>query len=312
MFNGNIDGDLFVAAQSITINGTVKGSIFTAAQNVKVNGEIDNNIYSAGDTLKLQSETEGSAFLAGRNIYLEDKAIINRDMFVAGATVHQDGVINGDLNSSSESLEVSGKIAGNLNYLSRDEANLSNDAEIGGKTNWKKVEPKAPKTPAYVFILLGVLFSILTALIVWLVVRLIRPDFWVGFADKILSTPLKTFGFGTLAFFLVPIIIFFLMLTVIGIPLSFILLAMYVISIYISKIILSSSIAFWFQKKYHWSNGVSFWLFLLSLILLSLLGIVPFIGWIFRFMIVAFGLGSIVLSLKKKKTIVTPESQNFN
>src|SRR5699024_3972858 len=153
-------------------------------------------------------------------------------------------------------------------------------------------------------------FSILAALVVWLVIRLFRKSFWNNIAEKILTKPLKTFGFGLLALFLTPLLIGFLMITVIGIPLSFILLVFYIISIYIlkiiiyiSKIIVSIFIAFWFQRKYDWSNAKVFWPFLLSLILLSILIAIPFVGWIIRFIIVGFGLGSIVLSLKRESSI---------
>ena len=305
--NGDVDGDLFVAAQTVVINGTVKGSIFTASQDVTVNGSVENNIYSAGATIKVHSKTDGSTFLAGQNIYVEKEATIEKDAFIGGANIYQNGVINGDLTSSSESLALSGTIAGDLNYRSTNEANLSNDARVLGDTNWKKIQPKPPKPIVTMFTMFGVLFSILSALVVWLVIRLVRPAFWINFADKILHTPLKTFGFGILAFFLIPITIGLLMITLIGIPLSLILLAFYLISLYFSKIILSVFVAFWFQRKYNWSNAKVFWPFLLSLILLSILVAIPFIGWLFRFIIVAFGLGSIVLSVKYEKTMVRPE-----
>lgn len=306
--NGDIDGDLFIAAQTILINGTVKGSVFTASQNGSVNGNVDNNIYSAGATLKTQAKTDGNIFLAGQNITIEEEAIIKKDVFIGGNDIYQNGVINGDLNSSSEALAISGTIDGDLNYSSTNEAELSNDASVMGDTNWEKVQPKKPQPMITPFKIFTIIFSILAALVVWLVIRLFRKSFWINIADKILTKPLKTFGFGLLALFLTPILIGFLMITVIGIPLSFILLAFYIIAIYISKIIVSIFIAFWFQRKYDWSNAKVFWPFLLSLILLSILIAIPFVGWIIRFIIVGFGLGSIVLSLKKEPSINIPNS----
>lgn len=312
--NGDIDGDLFVAAQSIVINGTVKGSVFTASQNVAVNGNVENNIYSAGNTLNIKSKADGSAFLVGQNIYVEEEAIIEKDVFIGGANVYHNGVINSDLNSSSESISVHGLIAGDLNYQSQEEVNLSTDAEIEGNINWTEIKPQPAetKTTSYASKLFGALFSILAALVVWLVIRLLRRTFWVNIAENILHGPLKTFGFGALAFILVPFIVLLIMITIIGIPLSLILLAFYLISLYVAKIIVSVSIAYWFQEKFGWSNAKIFWLFLLSLIVLSLLVVVPYLGWLIRFIIVSFGLGAILLSLKREPKIVIPENQNFN
>lgn len=310
--NGDIDGDLFIAAQSVLINGTVKGSIFTGSQNITINGNIENNIYSAGATVNLKAKTEGSAFLAGQNIYIEDEATIEKDVFVGGAEVFQNGVIDGDLNSSSNSLDIDGIIGGDLNYRSIKEANLSNDGKIEGNTNWTQIEVETEKETSYLPTILGIIFSILSALVVWLVIRLIRPTFWINFADKIIQKPLKTFGLGMLGFFIVPLIIVILMITIIGIPLSLIVLVLYLIALYISKIILSVFIAFSFQRKFNWSNAQVFWIFLLSIILISILSAVPILGWFIRFIIVGFGIGSIIYSLKKEPAISIPENQNFN
>lgn len=300
--NGKIDGDLFVAAQSVTINGTVEGSIFTASQNVAINDIIENNIYSAGATLNINANTKGSAFLAGESIYLEEDALIESDVFIGGNHIEQNGVINNNLISSSESLSVNGVIGGDLHYRSNEKVNLLNDAVIEGETKWRQIEPKT-ETNFYIPTFIKVLFSILSALVVWLVIRLLHRTFLVNFANNILQKPLKTFGFGFLSLILVPFIIFILLLTVIGIPLSLITLAVFSISLYVSKIIVAVSSAHLFQIKFGWSKGKIFWIFLLSLIILSLLVMIPFIGWLIRFVIFAFGLGAIVLSLTKKRKV---------
>ena len=303
--NGTIDGDLFVAAQSITINGKVEGSIFTASQNVTINNHVANNIYSTGAILDVNAQTDGSVFLAGQNINLKDKAHINKDAFIGGANIYQDGKINGDLTSSSTSLDVEGDINGDLNYRSETKANGLNNANIAGDINWSEVKPKETKPFFTLFKVFSVIFSILAALVIWLVIRLIRKTFWVNLATKIESKPLQTLGFGTLALILTPFIAVALMLTVIGIPLSFILLIVYGISLYISKIIISVFFAFSLQKRYNWSFAKGFWLFLLSLILLSILVAIPIVGWLIRFIIAIFGLGAIVLSLKKEPEVET-------
>src|SRR5699024_2644856 len=139
-----IDGDLFIAAQTILINGTVKGSVFTASQNGSVNGNVDNNIYSAGATLKTQAKTDGNMFLAGQNITVEEESIIKKDVFIGGNDIYQHRIINEDVNSPSQSLAISGPIDGNLNYSSINEAELSNDASVMGQTNREKHQRKKP------------------------------------------------------------------------------------------------------------------------------------------------------------------------
>lgn len=303
--NGTIDGDLFIAGQSATINGTVKGSVFTAGQDITINGVVENSIYLAGATLKIKSQTNGSAFLAGQNIYIEDSAVIERDVFVGGSNVYQNGVVNGDLFSSSDALSISGKIGGDLNYSSKNKVDLLTGSEVVGETTWRKIKSEPSKASKTIFttgVLIKVLYSIAASLVIWLFVKLIRPTFWSNLAEKIALSPVRALGFGALTVVLIPIFSILLLFTVIGIPLSFILLSLYGLVLYVSKIIFSVFIGFWFQKRFNWSNAQSFWLFLLGLIVLSILGTLPFVGWILSFFVAFFGMGSIILSLLDSRT----------
>ncbi|MEK6189570.1 MAG: hypothetical protein N2A99_01085, partial [Carnobacterium alterfunditum] len=236
---------------------------------------------------------------------IEKAAVIEKDAFVGASQVYQNGVINGDLSSSSESLSVGGKIGGDLDYSSQSKADFLENSEVVGETTWEKMELESDKTSKSMFttaILIQVLFSVAASLVVWLVVRWIRPDLWTSLAEQIKVSQLKTLGFGALAVVVVPIASLLLMFTIIGIPLGFILLMLYGLSLYISTIILAVFISLWFQKRFSWSNAQSFWVFLLGLIILTILGIIPVVGWIFGFIIASFGVGSIVLSILNRRT----------
>src|SRR5699024_3453504 len=118
------------------------------------------------------AKTDGNMFLAGQNITVEEESIIKKDVFIGGNDIYQNGIINGDLNSSSESLAISGTSDDNLNYSSINETELSNEASVMGKTNCEKVQRKKPQQMIKPFKILTVIFSILAALVVWLVIRL--------------------------------------------------------------------------------------------------------------------------------------------
>lgn len=301
--NGDIDGDLFVAGQDIIINGKVTGSVFSASQNVTINGDVGNNIYFAGAILKVKSKVDGSAFLAGQNIYIEDGTTVGKDAFIGSSSAYQNGIIKGDLFSTSDYLFMGGKIGGDLNYESSQKADFANDSEVVGDTNWEEIKTEIQPQPTRYRLTSGMIFrvilSLLASLVIWLVVRLIRPGFWIVLAEKISNSPLKTLGVGAASLILVPIVSVLAMFTVIGIPLSIITLSLYAISIYVSKIIISVFVGYWFQKRFDWPNSAAIILFLLSMIILYGLGMIPIVGMTLSFFISAFGLGSIILSAKK-------------
>lgn len=318
--NGNIDGDLFVAGQSIRVAGNVTGSIFVAGQDINISGKINNSIYSAGANLNIESQNDGSAFLAGQNIFLKNPAKVGRDAFIAGAKVTADGTVGGDLGASAEDVTVLGTVGknvdleapkvkiegatidGNLKYKSENEATISQDSTIGGTTDWKKAESKKVASAFTLTVLYSTLISIIGALIVWFVVKLLRPLLWTTLAHTFLSSPLKTMGVGFIAIFLIPIISIILMITIVGVPLGLILMPLYIIVLYISKIIIAVALAESFKQQFNWKDKhMGVWLVLLSFIILAVIGFIPYIGPIFQILMAIAGFGTVILNLRKAR-----------
>lgn len=320
--SGNIDGDLFVAGQNIKITGNVSGSIFIAGQDVSLSGTIENNIFGAGMNIDLKSKNDGSAFLAGNKVDIKEESIIKKDLFIGASQVFSRGEIGRNLLSSSDNISISGnvknnteldandiyieaaKIDGNLNYKSQNKATISKDSEIVGNVDWKKTEPQVKKSKYTVDLLISTLITILNAMIIWILVKLIRPIFWIDFAENILLNPFKSLGFGALALIVIPTVLFFLIISVVLYPLLFILSALFGISLYISKIIVAVTIGLWLEKRFNWTRKhMGVWTTLLGLVILSALGVVPVLGFIVKLITLFLGLGSIIIQLSKRRSI---------
>lgn len=317
--SGIIDGDLFVAGQNVTVSGKVTGSIFVASQNITINNEVGNNIYAAGSILNLKSVTKGSAFLAGQKITLEKGSKVDRDLFVAGSQILELGDVGGSFYSGGDNVTLSGVVGknakieatdvyiesatinGDLKYSSTNKATISNDSKIVGKTDWDQVKPQQQQQaqkPAVLSlaVLIRTLISMAGALLVWFIIKLLRPRFWESLAGKIISNPFKSLGFGALALIITPTAIIFLLFTVIGIPLALILASLYGIALYISKIIAAVYIGSLLQNKLNLTNkyrGV--FGFLIGLIILSILGIIPYLSILIYMYVIFIGFGSLVL-----------------
>lgn len=315
---GDIDGDLFVAGQSINISGNVSGSVFAAGQDINISGKINNSIYSAGGNLSVQSENNGSAFLAGQNIFIKNEAKIARDLFVGGAKITADGAVGGDLTASGDDISLMGTVGknanlegpllnlesaevnGDLNYKSENEANVSDNSTVVGKTDWQKINRKS-NSVFTLAVLYSTLIAIVGALIVWLVVKLLRPLLWIDLANKLLLSPLKTLGVGFIALFLIPIVSIILMITIVGMPLGFILMPLYFIALYVSNIIVAVAIGESLRQKFNWTEKhKGIWLVLIGLVVLSIIGLVPYLGSIVNILVVTAGLGTIIMSLARK------------
>lgn len=317
--SGIIDGDLFVAGQNITISGKVNGSVFTAGQSVNVTGEVANNVFAAGQTINLKSLTKGSGFLTGQKITLEKDSNVERDLFIAGSQIFKLGDVGGSFYGGGDNVSLSGVVGknvkieatdvylesatinGDFKYSSANKATISTDSKIAGVTDWDQVKPQQKQQvskPAVfsVAVLISTLISMAGALLVWFVIKLIRPRFWESLADKIISNPFKSLGFGALALIVTPTLVILLLITVIGIPLALILAGLYGIALYISKIIAAVYIGTLLHNKFNLTNKYKGVLsFLAGLVILSILGIIPYLSILVYMYIVFIGFGSLVL-----------------
>jgi Protein of unknown function, DUF583. len=322
--DGTVEGTTFAAGQEVRINGIINGDLFVAGQTIYINGKINGNIYAAGQNLSIGGQNSGDVFSAGQNVDITKEAVIGRDLFAAGARVSQGGTVQRLFSGGGSDILISGSIGqdanleaeniqlldgavikGNLSYKSAKEASIASGSLINGQTNWQYIstQPKQAKNAPADF-LRSTLLSIGSALLIWFLVRIWRPDLWAKNARFIAEQPLKTLGTGALALLVSPLLIILIMVTVIGIPIGIILGLVYGVTIYLSKIVVAVFIGSLLTKRFNWTEkhkGV--WPVLLSLVILVFLLKVPILGFLVWLLVVFAGLGSLVMSNLKSSPV---------
>lgn len=314
--DGNVEGTAFAFGQDVRVNGTINGDLIVAAQDVQINGKVNGNIYAVGMNLTLGSNNNWDAFLGGQTVRITKDSVIGRDLFAGGQTVTLDGTVQRRFSAGGTDISVSGlvgqdavldgetinilsgsSIKGNLDYTSSNKANIASGSSIGGNTNWEYKQPAETSQATMMDTLKSALLSIISALIVWLIVRFWRPEFWNKNSKAIIEKPFKALGAGALALIVTPIVVVLLLVTVVGVPVGIILGIAYGIAIYLSKIVVASSFGYWMAKRYRWATihkGV--WPVLIALILLAVLTNVPYVDILAGLLIVLAGLGALVIT----------------
>ncbi|HBI17554.1 MAG TPA: hypothetical protein DDY52_05435 [Candidatus Moranbacteria bacterium] len=92
----NINGDVFCAGQSVTINGNVQGSVFCAGQSIAVNGNVEGSVRVAGNTIMINREVDENVMAFGSAVNLEQDARVGWDLLIGAGSA----VIRGDINRS--------------------------------------------------------------------------------------------------------------------------------------------------------------------------------------------------------------------
>ncbi len=327
---GKVTGDVFCAGQSITISGEVAGDVICAGQSINVSGKIGGSLRAAGNAINLTGQVARNVMAFGAAIVTTASSTVGWDMLTVGAFAQISGNVGRDLYGSLGQATLAGQIGksvnlrfdernnrkadqpaltiagtavinGDLKYTAKLDAAVDAKAKIKGQT--LRTMPKAfaqksdfKRTGWY----WGKLISIFSA---W-VLGLVLISFWreqvLKITDLMLNKIGPSLGWGVLALLLTPIIVFILLITIIGLPLAFITFGLWLIAIYLSKILVGILVGrsllnnFWLAKKD-------------SLILAMVIGIIvsylifaiPFIGWIIALLAVLWGLGGIMLALKK-------------
>jgi len=317
IIDGTVNGDIFGAGRSLTINGTVTGGVSFAGQTLTVNGEIAHGARLAGQTINVSGNIGRDLVAAGGDATVTSTATIGSDLILAVGTSRIDGHINGNIMGSASEVTITdgvggnieleadkltiastANIQGNLTYTSENEANIQVGAQIGGKTTHKVPEVREPVVPTLG--IWGKVISFLMTLLAGIVIILIAPKRATAVATAIRRQPWLSLGWGTIILFATPIAAIITFVTVVGVPVGLIGLTLYGIAIYLSQIAIGLFIGYWIISSFSKveSRGVLVGALALGFAILTLLKLIPYIGFPLWLATVLFGIGAMALSGK--------------
>jgi cytoskeletal protein CcmA (bactofilin family) len=323
---GKVTGDVICAGQSINITGEVDGDVICAGQSINITGKIGGNLRVAGNAINFSGQVARNGIIIGATAVTAAGSNIGWDLLILGNSYVLGGDIGRDLYGSAGLVNLTGQVGKNLNlnfggknnyekpltiastakvggevkYKSEKNAEIATGASLGGQVIHNYPAVNAKKTNNFNFSWLGTLISIFSSLVIGLVLISFWREPILKITDLMLARVNASLGWGLLALLLTPIIVIILLITIIGIPLSLILLVLWLVAMYLSKILVGIVVGrsllnnFWLKQRD-------------SLILAMIIGIVvsylifslPFIGWIISLLAMLWGLGGIMLMLKK-------------
>ncbi|WP_404404546.1 hypothetical protein [Pelagibacterium halotolerans] len=318
-----VEGDAFLAGYDVTLNAPVTGSAHLGGFNVTSNADVDGNLYGAGFTVHINAPITGNLSATGSTVGVTDNAAIGGNARLAGASVSLAAPVEGSVLVSADALTLSGTIAGDFSFFGRT-ITFAPDARIDGT-----VQIHAPENiavPASVAAPDRVSFSVLedadyldhAGRTAENVVRGFWPAFWglavfwlvlviagavlMAFMPKRLANmqimsetrPFRSLGWGALTFAMLLGLVPLTAMTIIGIfivPFVLIFIAVCLGLAYaLGAYLLGTRVTNAFVTVD--TNLKRLIVMAISLIIVVLLGIIPFIGWLLTLIVVAFGLGT--------------------
>lgn len=309
----NASNDIVAAGGVVTIAGSAGNELLVAGGSIALSGKTGGDARVAGGRITIAGQIGGEAVLAGGNIALLPQAAIESDLIAAAGDIRIEGtvargariiagsvLIDGTINQDAEIKArelIIGKnavIKGNLRYEAPQEARIEQGAVITGQKIFtqKGLEPR--RSDFLKLLWIGWLLKLLAVLAVALTLYFALRDKTMAVTGLALERFGKELLIGFLLFVAVPAAIFVLFMTVVGW-----LLALFAVFFYVAFIILASVLgALVFTRMisgYVFRKEASFsWpVILLGVLIYQVIGLIPFLGWIFKFVFFLSALGAL-------------------
>lgn len=311
----NIDGylgdDLFGAAQIVELKGTVVDDAIVLAEELTVNGSVGDMLLAAGETVVIDGFVEGDLIAAGNEIRLTPNARIGGNAaLAAGKVTVEDSNINGWLRVSAGELMLNGTV-GNYVELYGDHIRFGNNYRPASSTTITTTRElnreelgSAPEDLNIVVAseegwVAGVVFSLwlyISLLITGILLMLVFPQTTSDLYRFTSERYFKNTGIGFLLFLGIPLAIIALLIVVLTIPVSFVLMVLYGLALLVSYLLVATILGTILIRIF--KSGEKFtdyyWGLAIGMILILVLGVLPYVGWIINLLLIFFGLGTLL------------------
>ncbi len=338
--NETVDGDYLGAAGTVDVAGTVNGDVMAAGGMLNVSGKSSGDVLAVGGEIKISGDKEGNVRAAGGNIYfngnvsknitiaggslaVEKDAVVGGNLYAAGGNIEIRGNVKGDARIAGGRILLAGNIGRDVEILS-DEIVIRPDASIGGNLTYysnkeisfdralvkgevvRKSIPISSKKDKGDFLgfLLG--FEILEFLgILILGFALYKLFYGNGKAifESLEKDLWKNLASGIIVVILIPAFLIILAISLVGWPLMVVILFNFIIALMISKIVAAIMLGYIINKRFkerEFTEKFPLMNFILGYLVLTVLWLIPALGWLSVCLINLWAFGGIVSYVYKK------------
>ena len=329
-----VKGDLYAAGGRVTLEHPVQGDATLAGGAVTVRAPVGEDLRAAGGDINIESTVGGELYASGGNITLSNAAVVADAVTLYGGNVNIEGKINGPLKVYAQKVVLNGeitrdveinaeeielgpraKLGAALRYPSDAQFKTAEGVVIGGAVTRGEAMNGRPDThhdrewhgqmmgsgSGWA----GTLASFVALLAAAALFLLVFTGFSRRASTRMLATPWPALAAGVAVLLGTPLLAMLLLITLIGIPLGMVLMMLFPLMLLTGWVVGVFSIAQRVQRAIQkdapsGSSAAMVGFFALTLLLLLLLGSLPFIGFLILVAIMLLGTGACALELYRQ------------
>ena len=326
-----VKGDFYAAGGRVTVDQPVAGDATLAGGAVTVRAAVGEDLRAAGGDINIDTTVGGELYASGGNITLGSAAAVADVVTLYGGNVNIQGKINGpltvyaqkvilngevtrDVEINAEEIELGplAKLGAALLYPSNAQFKTAEGVVIGGAVTRGKAMNGRPDTHQdreWHGQMMGsgsswggAVMGFVALLAISVLFLLVFTGFAQRASQKIRATPWPALAAGVGVLLGIPMVAMLLMITLIGIPLGIALMMLFPLMLLMGCVVgvfgISQGVQRAIQKETpSQTSTAKLGFFALTLLLVLLLGSVPFIGSLLFVAIMLLGTGACALEL---------------
>ncbi|MEK7540450.1 MAG: polymer-forming cytoskeletal protein [Patescibacteria group bacterium] len=317
------DKDVFLAGSMIRVEAPVNGDVFAAGNEVQILDVVNGSVRAAGNTVTIDSEIMGNVMAVGSTVIITKNAIVHGYVNAYGATIIIDGKVDKNVDVRGDQMSVNG-ILGGESYFEGSWLDFGASSLIDAPTTVRLsnapvfqvgsqgqdlttfIQLTQPAREAddsrftagdFFMWLMWSLFKYASFLLITIVLIAVFPSVVNNTTQAMHQKMGKTWGWGALAFLIMPSALVVVALTVIGLPLSLLASVVYVISLVLAEILTAVLVGRWLLKtpESKVTKGQLIGAAALGLALGTVVVSIPFLGGLVKMAAMMYGFGGILV-----------------
>lgn len=324
---GDVAGDIFYWGQSGTVTGRILHNAFLGAQAISLDqGTIGGDLFVFAATTQIDGEVEGDLYAFTSDLRIGRDAVVHGNVMAYAGTVRIEGtvfghllgaggrtVISGDvgpvnIESGNLTVTATGRVRGDLQYESNNEAEVADGARIAGTVRWNRKKDKGDEEEEEdddaggisMWRVLWKLWGYAGNLLVGVVLLLVGGRVTRQPSLSLDERPASGLGFGFVVTVVSPVACLVAMVLLVSLPLGVLGLVVFGIMLFLSRLVSALFLGTWILRRATGRVRPSeYGALALGLALLTLVAMIPYLGFLIRLAAVILGIGGIYLALRE-------------
>jgi cytoskeletal protein CcmA (bactofilin family) len=333
-----VKGDFYAAGGRVTVDQPVAGDATLAGGSVTVKAAVGDDLRAAGGDVKIESKVGGELYVCAGNITLSNSAVVADAVTLFAGNINIEGKLKGplkiyarrvvlnaevakdvELNAEEIELGPQAKLGAGLRYPVDAQFKTAEGVVIGGAVTRGVAMNGRPDThhdrewhgqsmgraAGWAGTIGGAVASFVGLLAAAALFLLVFTGFSRRASSTIQATPWPALAAGIAVLLGTPMLAMLLLVTLIGIPLGIALIMIFPLMLLMGWVVgvfgIAQRLQHGFQKgKPSGSRTALIGFFALTLLLVLLVGSIPFIGFFILLAVLLLGLGACALELYRQ------------